>query len=79
MQHQLPDQIVWKNRKIGFETPQQEWMQSAVMQDKTFEAKKKLVQAGVLKPAVLAKKIQPLAVHAADNFDWRYLVAAACM
>ncbi|HMC87208.1 MAG TPA: hypothetical protein VKI61_16905, partial [Chitinophagaceae bacterium] len=62
--------------KIGFEPPQKEWMQQPMMQDYMQEAKRKLVGKGILKKEVLNKKIQPLASHAADNFDWRYLSAA---
>jgi asparagine synthase (glutamine-hydrolysing) len=51
-------------------------MQHAVMQDYMLEARKKLVAAGILKKALINKKIQPLDAHAADNFDWRYLVAS---
>ena len=40
------------------------------------EAKRQLVKKGILKKEVLNKKIIPLAAHAADNYDWRYLCAA---
>jgi asparagine synthase (glutamine-hydrolysing) len=54
------------------------------MQDKRVinyiqEAKKVLVNKGVLKATVLQKKIQPHDSHAADNFDWRYLVAGTLL
>ncbi len=35
-----------------------------------------MVTEKILLPGALHKKIQPLDTHAADNFDWRYLVAA---
>jgi asparagine synthase (glutamine-hydrolysing) len=76
MDHLLPGAITWRKDKIGFEPPQKEWMQHAPVQDYMQEAKRKLVEKGVLKKEVLDKKIQPLASHAADNFDWRYLVAS---
>jgi asparagine synthase (glutamine-hydrolysing) len=72
----LPAEITWRRDKIGFEPPQKEWMQQAVMQDYIQEARNKLVAEGILKKALINKKIQPLDAHAADNFDWRYLVAA---
>lgn len=75
MSGRLPGNIVWQTRKIGFEPPQQQWMQHPELQDYVQEAKKVLVQKGILKKAVLQKKIQPLDAHAAENYDWRYLVA----
>jgi asparagine synthase (glutamine-hydrolysing) len=76
MDGMLPAEIAWRKDKIGFEPPQKAWMQHAVMQDYMREARKKLVAAGILKKALINKKIQPLDAHAADNFDWRYLVAS---
>jgi asparagine synthase (glutamine-hydrolysing) len=75
----LPDEITWRREKIGFEPPQKSWMQNQVLQDYIHEAKKILIQEKVLKPAVLNKKNQPLDAYAADNLDWRYLVAAKCI
>ena len=76
MDNSLPAAITWRKDKKGFEPPQKEWMQHAVVQDYIQEAKRELVAKGVLKKEVLNKKIKPLASHAADNFDWRYLVAS---
>jgi asparagine synthase (glutamine-hydrolysing) len=76
MEDQLPKEIVWRKDKVGFEPPQKQWMQNEMMQQYIYEAKKKLVKENVLKDIVLNKKIQPQDAHAADNFDWRWLVAA---
>jgi asparagine synthase (glutamine-hydrolysing) len=76
MDKKLPDEIVWRKDKIGYEPPQHEWMQHPILQDYIHEAKKKLVSEKILKPAILDKKIIPLPAHDADNFDWRYLCAA---
>jgi asparagine synthase (glutamine-hydrolysing) len=75
MSGRLPDTIVWQTRKIGFEPPQQQWMQHDTVQQYIQEGKNGLVQKGILKKEVLQKKIQPLDAHAAENYDWRYLVA----
>jgi asparagine synthase (glutamine-hydrolysing) len=75
MQHALPHNIVWRTDKVGFEPPQQQWMNHPRMQEYVHEARKNLVNIGILKQQVLQKKIQPLDAHAADNYDWRYLVA----
>ncbi|TCJ13548.1 asparagine synthase (glutamine-hydrolyzing) [Flaviaesturariibacter flavus] len=68
----LPPEIVWQSRKIGFEPPQQLWMQQAAVQEAIRAAKEKLVGAGVLAPSVLQKKIQPHSAYAAVNRDWKY-------
>jgi asparagine synthase (glutamine-hydrolysing) len=54
-------------------------MQDPTLQEYVQEARRSLVETGVLDRGVLQKKIQPMDAHAAENFDWRYLVAAACL
>ncbi len=76
MDKKLPDEIVWQKEKIGFETPQKNWMQQGALQEYMQESKRKLVTAGILDKKVLDKKIEPLDVHADKNYDWRYLCAA---
>ncbi len=75
----LPPAIVWRKDKIGYEPPQYLWMTNPTLQDQVVEAKRSLVKKGILDQAVLQKKIQPMGAHAAENFDWRYLVTAACL
>jgi len=79
MKDVLPAEIVNRRDKTGFEPPQLIWMQDAKLQEYMHEARRSLVKAGILSPAMLDKKIQPQEVHAADNHDWRYLVTAACL
>lgn len=76
MDKKLPDEIVWRKNKVGFETPQQAWMEDTAMQEFVQESKRKLVQAGILTSSVLNKKIEALPAHADKNYDWRYLCAA---
>jgi asparagine synthase (glutamine-hydrolysing) len=76
MDKKLPDEIVWRKEKIGFETPQQNWMEDHAVQDYIHEAKKKLANAGILTKNAVNKKIDPLPAHADKNYDWRYLCAA---
>ncbi|MBS1933432.1 MAG: asparagine synthase (glutamine-hydrolyzing) [Bacteroidetes bacterium] len=73
----LPEEITRRKDKIGYEPPQKLWMENKTLQEYLHEAKKKLITQHILKPEVLNKKNQPLDAHAADNFDWRYIVAAA--
>ena len=72
----LPNEITWRKDKTGFEPPQQQWMQDKTVQQYIQSAKEQLVKKGILQKEVLDKKIKPQASHAADNFDWRYLVAS---
>jgi asparagine synthase (glutamine-hydrolysing) len=73
----LPSEIVWRRDKTGYEPPQQQWMESPLVQEMINNAKNSLVREKILKPAVLDEKIQPRSAYEADNRDWRYLVAAA--
>lgn len=76
MQYRLPNDIVWRTDKVGYEPPQRSWMEEKNLKDYMHESKKVLVDHHILTAAVLNKDIQPLDAHAADNFDWRYLCAA---
>ena len=76
MDKKLPDEIVWRKDKIGYEPPQYQWMHNEMLQDYIQEAKRKLVKGGILKTTALDKKILPKAAHEDDNFEWRYLCAA---
>jgi asparagine synthase (glutamine-hydrolysing) len=77
VENDLPAGILWRKDKVGYETPQKMWMENPVLQEHLIDAKKKLIQEKILKPGVLHKKNQPQDAYAADNYDWRYLVAAA--
>lgn len=76
MDKKLPNSIIWRTDKTGFEPPQKNWMNTSAMDNYIFEAKKKLVKEDILKPTVLNKKSTPMDAHSADNFDWRYLCVA---
>lgn len=76
MDQKLPQEIVWRKGKVGFEPPQKEWMQHKRVQEMIMESRKKLVKEKVLQQNVLAIPVAPKAAHEADNFDWRYLCAA---
>jgi asparagine synthase (glutamine-hydrolysing) len=76
MDKKLPDEVVWKKEKVGYEPPQFQWMHNETLQEYMHEAKRKLVDKGILKKTALNKKVVPKAAHENDNFDWRYLCAA---
>ena len=77
MNKKLPDEIVWRKDKVGFEPPQKQWMENPAFQEYIHEAKRKLVTKGILKPAVINKKIIPRSAHSTYNYDWRYLCLAS--
>ncbi|MBS1667565.1 MAG: asparagine synthase (glutamine-hydrolyzing) [Bacteroidetes bacterium] len=79
MGKKLPPEIAWRKDKTGYEPPQKMWMENKTVQDYMQEAKQKLVNEKILNPTVLNKKNQPRDAYAADNFDWRYMVAAQCI
>jgi asparagine synthase (glutamine-hydrolysing) len=79
MNKQLPNEIVWRKDKVGFEPPQQQWMQQPQVQDYMHESRRKLVDKGILKKDVLTKPITPQTAHEANNYDWRYLCVAYCL
>ena len=76
MNNRLPDEITWRKDKIGFEPPQQLWMQSPAMQDMVRQAREKLIGEGILRTEVRDKPVRARASHEMDNYDWRYLAAA---
>ena len=73
MHEKLPPKILWNTKKIGFETPQKNWMAEKKLQEKIIAGKEKLVKEKILKPTVLDHKINPKHAHEAENMDWRYL------
>lgn len=73
----LPKEIVWRKEKVGYEPPQKQWMQNKAVQEAIAEARKKLVQEGLLARAVLQKPIVAKEAHAEESYDWRYWSAAA--
>ncbi|WP_121353934.1 asparagine synthase (glutamine-hydrolyzing) [Flavisolibacter nicotianae] len=72
----LPQEIVWRKDKVGYEPPQKRWMQNKAVQEAITGAKKKLVQEHILAPSVLHKPITPKEAHAGESYDWRYWSAA---
>lgn len=76
MENVLPQELVWRTDKIGYEPPQKQWMEHPVLFDYMHEAKKKLVQHDLLKPQVLQRKPNPKHAHERNNYEWRYLCTA---
>lgn len=72
----LPEEIVWRKDKVGFEPPQNMWMSEKIVQDAISNGKEKLVQHKILSPSVSNKKIKPHNAYAANSWDWKYWTAS---
>lgn len=77
MSEWLPQNIVWRTDKVGYEPPQQRWMMNRNVQEMIMESRKILVDKQVLDKKVLLKKVNTKDAHEAKNYDFRYLSAAA--
>ena len=75
----LPKNICWRTDKIGYEPPQQQWMQNKNIQEIIMESRKKLVNEKVLNEKVLTKKTETKGAHEKNNFDFRYMSAGAIL
>lgn len=79
MDTRLPAEITWRKDKTGFEPPQKTWMQQTPLREMVHEARAKLVKEKILHSRVLKKPLQPADAYDKDNYDWRYLSAAATL
>lgn len=77
--NELPKEIAWRKDKIGYEPPQQNWMERKEVKDKIQEAKKKLVKNKILNPAELNKKILAEASTQNKSNSWKYWMAGELM
>lgn len=75
MKEQLPNNIVWRADKTGFEPPQKSWMQQKPLQEMIHAMKESMVKEKILHPAVLQKNIEPSDAYTKNNINWKYLTA----
>lgn len=71
----LPKEIVWQRGKIGFETPQQQWMQHARVREMIDASRRRLIDQGILHKKILDKPVSDEGAHGKDTFDFRVLVS----
>jgi asparagine synthase (glutamine-hydrolysing) len=76
MHHELPENIVWRKEKVGYEPPQQQWMEHPALRERIHEAKNHLISMGILKKQAEEIPITARGAYAPDNYDWRYLTVA---
>lgn len=69
-ENKLPAEIAWRKDKVGFEPPQQKWMENQQVQEAIMEGKKLLVSQNILDPSAI-KKIKPHSAYAAHGLDWK--------
>ena len=72
----IPEDILWRTGKTGFEPPQHKWMDDERVRKQIQSAQQKLVDLGMLDAKVLRRPVIPCHAYARDNRDWRYWVAA---
>jgi asparagine synthase (glutamine-hydrolysing) len=75
----LPTSIIWRRGKIGYEPPQQQWMEKPIAKELIMESRRKLVDNKVLTSQVMQSPIQFSSAHSAENADWKYISAAAIL
>jgi asparagine synthase (glutamine-hydrolysing) len=76
MEKQLPNEIVWRTDKVGYEPPQKQWMQQPAMSELIIDSRQKLVDEKILNESILDKPITAKSAYEADNYDWRYFCVA---
>jgi len=76
MKNSLPSTIVYRTDKIGYEPPQQQWMQTPAFTALLQESREKLVSEKMIRADVLQQPIGAKAAHAVNNYEWRYFNAA---
>jgi asparagine synthase (glutamine-hydrolysing) len=79
VENRLPNEIVWRKDKVGYEPPQKLWMQNKDVQEVIRVAKKRLVQENILNAAVLSKPIAAKGAHEGESYEWRYWSAAMAL
>lgn len=74
----LPETIVWRKDKIGYEPPQEKWLQSASVKDLVLSSRKRLIEEKILDPHILKKPIDAGPANVGTKTSWNQIMAA-CM
>jgi asparagine synthase (glutamine-hydrolysing) len=74
----LPDNIVWRTDKVGYEPPQKKWMEHPALRERIHEARIRLISMGILQKGVEGQPIMAKEAYTPDNYDWRYLCVVGC-
>ncbi|MFY8129016.1 MAG: asparagine synthase (glutamine-hydrolyzing) [Chitinophagaceae bacterium] len=68
----LPN-IAWRKGKIGFEPPQQQWMQNQKLQQIVVDIKQKLLKEKIISNQYAKTPVKAVDAHNKLNTDWRIL------
>lgn len=74
-QQLLPSEITWRKDKIGYEPPQENWMNNKIVKDLIYEKRKKLVAAGILHKNVLRLEVSSEAAGERQTNSWAHWMA----
>ncbi len=66
-EHVLPAEIAWRRDKIGYETPQERWLNTPIMKELIHEARKKLEREKIIKP---------MSNSQSTNIEWAILMSS---
>lgn len=69
---ELPPEIRWRTDKIGYEPPQQNWLENKMIREKISSAKKKLVNNHILTASVLKKET-------GQEANWKFLLVGTLL
>jgi asparagine synthase (glutamine-hydrolysing) len=75
----LPPAITWRKDKIGYEPPQQNWMENKDVKDRVQHSKKKLYDAGIISKVAYDKTIAGGAAIDAKNKTWPLWIAGSML
>jgi asparagine synthase (glutamine-hydrolysing) len=75
----LPNSIAWRTGKIGYEPPQQQWMQEPAIQAIIIASREKMVAKNILDKSILYQPIIGSSAHAVQAADFRYMSVAALL
>lgn len=79
MKGKLPDEITLNTNKIGFEPPQQQWMEHSTVKNYAYEAIKILVNKGILTGKALLDKNSSHGAYDKNAGKWRWMIAGQLM
>lgn len=73
---QITEECAWRKGKTGFEPPQHDWMCDPMLVAEVRNGQEKLVEVGMLSPAVLQREVRPNAAYDPASRDWRHWIAS---
>lgn len=72
----LPPEIAWRKDKIGFEPPQQKWMENPKMIERIRESRRSLSKEGILESGAIDAPIHGSAANSQGDGSWAHIMVA---